>query len=100
MNLSGPRCERCGEPARVHITSEVVQDGGVRHLCLTCADQIDEAYTPRSQFEPPRRSDGGRGVHAGLSFFADWIGIGRSAGFGWKQYIVLALGLLLAGLAR
>jgi hypothetical protein len=32
------RCERCGEPALVHIMHEVGRPGSVRHLCMTCAD--------------------------------------------------------------
>lgn len=98
MNQSGPCCERCGEPARVHITSEVVQDGGIHHLCLSCADQLDEAVQARDHSLNHRAVLICVGAFTlVLSLLADYIGIGRSQGFGWKQDAVLAVGLLLAG---
>lgn len=98
MSAFGPRCERCGRPALVHITSEVEQDGGVRHLCLACADQVDAAIHARDRNLNHRAILISVGLFTlGLSLVADRIGLGRVSGFGWKQDAALALGLLLLG---
>lgn len=41
----------------------------------------------------------GGALLAGMSLLADFAGGGRSAGFGWRQQLVLAVGFLLLGLA-
>jgi hypothetical protein len=80
----------------VHITNEIGQEGQVRHYCLACAARMDR---PRPR--PYRRLNRSAilillGLSTlAFSLFADQIGFGRGRGFGWKQDIVLVVGLIL-----
>lgn len=97
MSAGKTTCEKCGEPAIVHITGS--DAGPTRHLCLQCAAEEDVA---------PQRERVLNFVVilivVGLfilfiSVLADSLGFGDIEGFGWKQMIGLVLGvtLVLAG---
>lgn len=98
MSESQSPCERCGQPAIVHITNEIGHEGLIRHFCLKCADLVDNGSGTRE-----------RGLNHGavlvvvgtftllLSLLADYLSMGHAEGFGWKQEVALALGLLLLG---
>lgn len=85
------RCEVCGEPAIVHISSENADGATLRHLCLQCAADEDEVL-PRDQ----RLNLAAILLVVGLfiliiSLFADALAFGGHEGFGWQQQIGLAL---------
>lgn len=89
-------CERCGGAALVHMTHEIGQGPGVRHLCLDCAEWLDDPVPARDQSV----SRGAILVAVGaftliLSLFADQLDLGREEGFGWKQYLAVTLGVVL-----
>lgn len=88
-------CNACGAPATTHISN--VQKGRpiMQHFCTECADARDQSQAP------PRQKRGMSAViiTTGIfitcvSLFADRLGFGSSAGFGWRQQS----GLILAGL--
>ena len=103
MDPLKPGCERCGQPAIVHITSEG-NAGGVRHLCLDCADREDAMV---------RRVERGLN-HAAIlivtglmglfiSVFADVLNWGEGQAFGYKQLVALVLaggGVLVGAVTR
>jgi hypothetical protein len=97
--MSGSRaiCERCGEPANIHITSERTGAMGMRHLCLRCVE-----------IEPAVRQRRKRAFNAGaavmcigamvlfISLFADQLAFGQSQGFGqWQIFGVLMAAALV-----
>lgn len=98
--VSQPECERCGVPALVHIRTESAGVAAVRHLCLKCADLEHEA----SQAIPLAPNVAAILIVVGalvalISAFADPLGFGGAAGFGWQQWsgILIAGILVLAG---
>ena len=93
-------CDKCGQPALVHITSDRGQSAAMRHLCLECAAAEDS----------PASTRGGRLNVAALyltvglmilvlSAAADHLRLGLQEGFGVWQITGLAIGgaLLLVG---
>ena len=94
------QCERCGVPAIVHIRAESAGVAAVRHLCLKCAD-VEHEETRGITLAPNIAVIlivvGA--LVALISAFADPLGFGRAAGFGWQQWsgIVIAAILVLVG---
>jgi len=70
----------------------------MRHLCLDCAEQLDAAINSGDRSLNHRAILVSVGMFTlVLSLAADYIGIGRMAGFGWKQDVALGLGIVLLG---
>jgi len=89
-------CEKCGSPAIVHITTDSGHGMIVRHLCLACADAEDMPPATRDR----RLDHAAILVVSGLlvlviSVGADLFAFGSTAGFGWRQWTGVALGLFL-----
>lgn len=89
-----PPCERCGAPALVNISND---EGGrvtVRRLCLKCADEPAPARRGEYSLNYSAILSSVGVAMILLSVFADWLGFGKTPGFGWKQDI----GVVLAGI--
>ena len=108
MTESATLCESCGAPAVVHVTKNVDGRPTIRHFCSRCSRvESDRAHAEaaavanRHHKRHQKRDLAlilvalGAQV-AGLSLFADFLAVGGSAGFGAKQFIVLAIGGVLA----
>lgn len=95
METKAP-CDRCGEPATVHIRDGDAGREEVRNLCLACADEEDRAVRFRK-----RRLDASMVcVVIGLlvlltSLLADPLAFGSSEGFGWQQWTGVGIALVL-----
>jgi len=91
-----PACERCGAPLPDDGEPPAAPDGSGWRLCAHCAGE-------RRRARPPAL----RGLNLAaivlsigafvllLSVFADWLGFGRSEGFGRRQELGLGLAALL-----
>jgi hypothetical protein len=98
--MSGKRaiCERCGEPASIHITSEKTGSVSMRHLCLRCVE-IEPAVRHRRK----RAFNVGAvvmcvgGMMLVISLFADQLAFGHARqGFGqWQISGVLTAAVLV-----
>ncbi len=108
MSRIKPGCEKCGAPALVTIanegssmpstatTQETQGAATMRYLCLRCADDEELSRQKRDaslNYSAILISVGL--VSLFLSVFADWLGFGRSEGFGWKQDIGLVAAAVL-----
>jgi len=90
-----PRCEVCGEPARVHISNEQADGTRLRHLCLQCAAKVDD-IVPRNQLLNVAAILLVVGAFIlMLSLFADILALGQHDGFGWQQQLGLTLAAIL-----
>ncbi len=100
-----PTCEQCGQLARVHISDQVPGQGKVmRHLCLPCAERIQQDAPLVEAAAAPPLSEAAVFLATGafvtlLSAAADYIRLGEQAGFGWYQIaaIIISIILFLAG---
>ncbi len=98
MSGGDPKCERCGAPAFVHVTSEWTGATGIRHLCFDCAE------TERAVRKRRKRAFNFGAVFmvvGGLlilsSVFADRLHAGVGEGFGVWQVIGLLVAVVLTG---
>lgn len=99
MTETQPVCERCGAPARFHITGEQTGVATVRHLCIDCviADSGDSSDKPKDVLGRVAVLVSIGLLVLGLSLFADFLKLGRVEGFGTYQTIaVVATGILAA----
>ncbi len=95
MSRPQPVCERCGEPALVHITSEASSGPTMRHLCLRCADAEQPDRPARDRFLNYGAILFSLGAFVVLlSAFADVLRFGRSEGFGPRQAVGLGIALV------
>lgn len=95
-----PACEKCGAPARVHVSNQLPGVGKVlRHYCFVCADSAQEDVLPTRPDVPPL-SQSAVYLAAGvfvllLTITADWIRPGEKEGFGAYQWTALLVSGLL-----
>jgi len=87
MGKEEPLCEKCRAPANVHIRNDRAVVGTVRHLCMRCVAEQQDALTSR-----PDRPLNHCAVLISIGLFvlvistlADVLKFGRYEGFGWKQ---------------
>jgi hypothetical protein len=92
------RCQTCGQPAHIHVTSEWTGATGVRHLCFDCAElERTVRYRRKAAFNLGAVLMVVGGLSLVLSLFADQLAFGHSQGFGFWQIVGLATGFILSG---
>jgi hypothetical protein len=91
-------CETCGKPAIVHVASEAGGLGTLRHFCINCAlAQESHARMTRSELNKDAIVILFGVALLSLSVLADWLELGKSQGWGYRQFIGLGMGLALVG---
>jgi hypothetical protein len=91
-------CERCGEPARIHITSERTGTVSMRHLCIKCVEIEPRIKTRRKRafnFGAVLICIGGLGLF--ISLFADHLAFEHTRGFGRWQTIGMLIASAMIG---
>ena len=92
------KCQKCGEPAHIHITSEWTGATGVRHLCFNCAElERKVKHRRKTAFNLGAVFMVVGGLAFVLSLFADQLGLGDSRGFGFWQTLGVIIGIILTG---
>jgi len=96
MTDTGPVCEQCGAPARIHASDVVKGVPTLRHFCNSCYDDVHvEPWELRRHWSLAAVLACVGAVVLGLSISADWHQLGKFAGFGWQQKIGVVLGGVL-----
>lgn len=93
-------CLKCRAPANVHIRDVDNSAVLVRHLCMNCADEADALLAGRDSVLDHCAISISVGLFVlVLSVFADGLGFGNTAVFGWKQILGIGVAgvLILAG---
>lgn len=102
MSYVSPVCETCGVAAVVHINSGACAGPRMRHLCFGCADREDmSAASCKRRLNPGAVLAAVGLMMLVISLLADVLAFGGSEGFGWRQFLGVALAgvLVLIGAA-
>ena len=92
MSYISPICETCGVPAVVHINSGAHAAPRMRHLCFGCADREDTSTASCNRKLNPGAVLAAVGLMMlVISLLADVLAFGSSEGFGWRQFVGVAL---------
>lgn len=98
--VTGPRCEGCGRPARVHILEGYREGKPVtRASCLHCADTLLTKPGARPMSSAPRNGwaillMAAGAVLAVSGVLADQVGVRGASGFGGYQVVGVIAGAL------
>jgi cytosine/uracil/thiamine/allantoin permease len=101
MSESALKCEVCGAPAIIHITSDIDSSHRIRHFCMDCASLEERQSLSRKQHLHFSAMIAATGFFILLlSTTADFLKFGADPDLiGWRQMLGLALAVALVGAA-